>query len=110
MKIKEYILDNKGREWNLTADIDGVPFESEDGQGNVGMAADIELNDIFLEITNKDGKTVHILYYKDFDAMKESGLFDKATLKALDEVAQEKVLESQDEWKQCGHDLAQGNI
>lgn len=107
MKLKEYIQDNQGREWQLTADIDGTVFESVDGQGNEGMAADVYFDDIFLEITNNEGKTVHILYYKDMDKMKESGLFDKATLRALDEIAQEKVLENDGEWKECGHDLAQ---
>lgn len=107
MKIKEYILDNQGREWALTADLDGKPYETDDGKGNNYMVADTFFDDIFLEIVNAQGKTVHILYYKDMDAMRDSGLFDKATLKALDEVAQEMVLQDSQEWKQCGHDLAQ---
>ena len=107
MKIKEYILDINGREWMLSADLDGKPYETDDGKGSNYMVADTYFDDIFLEIQNKENKCVHILYYKDFDAMRDSGLFDKSTLKALDEVAMEMVLQDNQEWKQCGHDLAQ---
>lgn len=106
MKIKEYIIDNQGREWGLTADIDGKTHETDDGKGSYRVA-DVYFDDIFIEIQNKDLKCVHINYFKDLDAMKDSGLFDKVTLKALVEVAEEMVLQDDQQGKQCGYDLAQ---
>jgi len=105
--LKQTILDNQGREWEITCDVSGEPFETDDGKGRAYTIADpLDLEHIFLEIKNDQGKCVHIQYFKNLDDMVKTGQFDKPVIAALKDVAEEKVLQDQ-EWKQCGHDLTQ---